>query len=165
MDQPVILIVEDHPQQQLVMSMLAEKAEVSARVVSSGLEALEALDRCPDYKLILMDWRLSGMDGLECTRRIRMRESAHGNRIPIIAVTANAMNGDREKCIEAGMDDYLSKPLFDGAVCWDHSALARQTERWLYSALVACEPGPGALPPTGLMLTVAQQLYRFLGCF
>ena len=111
MNQPAILIVEDDPMKQRLLCMLAERAAVSFHVASSGLQALEAVDRWPHYQMILMDWRMSEMDGLECTKRIRMREAAHGRRIPIVAITANAMEGDRDTCLKAGMDDYLSKPF------------------------------------------------------
>lgn len=110
MTSPSILLVEDNPVQQRLLSMLAEQAGVTPHVVSSGIKALEAYDRCHDFQLILMDWHMPDMDGLECTSRIRLRE-CHGKHIPIIGITANAMPGDRERCIEAGMDDYLSKPF------------------------------------------------------
>lgn len=110
--QPLILLVEDNPVQQRVLSMLAEKIGAKVHVVGSGSEALEALDRYAGaFVLILMDWRMADMDGIECTKRIRLRELSTGRHIPIIALTACVMDGDREKCLAAGMDDYLSKPF------------------------------------------------------
>ena len=79
-------------------------------VAPTGLEALKKLEQTA-VDLVLMDVHMPEMDGLTATRILRSRELDTGQHIPIIAMTANAMRGDREKCIEAGMDDYISKPL------------------------------------------------------
>ena len=79
-----------------------------ADVVANGIEALQALERQP-YDLVLMDIRMPEMDGLQATRIIRQRWPDNGPKI--IAITAYALQGDREKCIDAGMDDYISKPI------------------------------------------------------
>jgi len=104
-----ILLVEDNRVNQRVALRLLERLGYSADVAANGLEALDALRRQP-YDLVLMDMQMPEMDGLEATRRIRADFPA--KRQPrIVAMTANAMKGDRERCIEAGMDDYISKPV------------------------------------------------------
>jgi CheY-like chemotaxis protein len=143
----MILLVDDNPVQQRVLGMLAEKTGVKAHVVGSGLEALEALDRYPGaFALILMDWRMAGMDGLECTKRIRLRERGTGRRIPIIAVTACAFDEDKKNCLEAGMDDYLSKPF-------SLEQFAEKIGFWLdrtNAASATVDPAPKSIPPVSL---------------
>jgi CheY-like chemotaxis protein len=84
--------------------------------VTSGKEALDVFRSGQRFSLVLMDWSMpgedgKGMNGLECAREIRRAEKGTGRRVPIIAVTAHAMLGDQRQCLEAGMDDYLSKPF------------------------------------------------------
>ncbi|UUZ51781.1 response regulator [Massilia sp. B-10] len=79
-------------------------------VVDNGIDACERTMH-GGFDLILMDVQMPELDGMTATRRIRQWEVAHGGHVPIIAMTARAMQGDRERCLEAGMDDYLSKPI------------------------------------------------------
>ena len=110
-----VLIAEDHPINQKLLRLTLEKRGHRVTVVSNGAEALQALDdpgkSSPRFDVVLMDLMMPVMDGLEATRRIRQMESGSGRRIPIVAVTACAMDSDREACFEAGMDDYLAKPV------------------------------------------------------
>ncbi len=105
-----ILIAEDNLINQKVALKQMEKLGYHASVVSNGVEALEALNHAA-FDLILMDCQMPEMDGFQATRMIREGKTANSAQIPIVAMTANAMTGDREKCIAAGMDGYVSKPV------------------------------------------------------
>lgn len=105
-----VLLVEDYPPNVLVATTLLEGFNFQYDVVSSGEEAI-AKTADNDYALILMDVKMSGIDGFETTRLIREREQSDGRRTPIVAMTAHALAGDRQKCIDNGMDDYISKPF------------------------------------------------------
>jgi signal transduction histidine kinase/ActR/RegA family two-component response regulator/HAMP domain-containing protein len=107
-----ILLVEDTPVNQRLGQALLGKRGYQVSLAADGLEALAAFDR-ERFDLILMDMQMPNMDGLEATRRIRDREqSVEGEaRVPIIALTANAMQSDRERCLAAGMDDFVAKPF------------------------------------------------------
>jgi CheY-like chemotaxis protein/HPt (histidine-containing phosphotransfer) domain-containing protein len=107
-----ILLAEDNMvNQKITLRILEKKLGLLADVVNNGREAIESLERY-DYDLVLMDCQMPEIDGYEAARIIRDESSSVRNhRIPIIAMTANAMNGDREKCLNAGMDDYISKPI------------------------------------------------------
>ena len=93
--------------QKVTLAML-KRLGYSADAVANGLEALQALGR-QHYDIVLMDVRMPDMDGLEATRIIRKRWQKNGPKV--IAITAYALEGDREKCLDAGMDDYISKPV------------------------------------------------------
>jgi signal transduction histidine kinase/ActR/RegA family two-component response regulator len=105
-----ILVAEDNVVNQLLIRALLEKRGHRVTVVWNGSAALAAWHQ-DHFDCILMDIQMPEMDGYEATRRIRARESATGAHIPIIALTAHAMEGDREKCLQAGLDSYLSKPI------------------------------------------------------
>ncbi len=104
-----ILVVEDVVVNQRLVTAILRALGHRVDVVGNGLEAIEAVESLP-YDAVLMDVQMPKMDGLEATRRIRALEGSE-SEIPIIAMTANAMQGDRETCLQAGMNDYLSKPL------------------------------------------------------
>jgi PAS domain S-box-containing protein len=119
-----ILLAEDNAVNQQVAIGLLKKMGQKADAVANGLEAVKALENVP-YDLVLMDVQMPEMNGLEAAQRIRDPRSAVRNHtIPIIAMTANAMPGDREKCIMAGMNDYISKPV-------SMKALAEKLAQWL----------------------------------
>ena len=105
-----ILVVEDNIVNQNVAIRMLERFGCRADVAANGLEALAAVARIP-YDLILMDCQMPEMDGYAATACVRAQEAQSGSRLPIIAMTTNAMAGDAERCLAAGMDDYLSKPI------------------------------------------------------
>jgi CheY-like chemotaxis protein len=104
-----VLLVEDNIVNQRVARRFLERLDCEVEVVDDGAQAVAVCGR-RRYGLILMDMQMPVMDGLEATRRIRASE-AGGARTPIVALTADAMSGTLERCLAAGMDDYLTKPL------------------------------------------------------
>ena len=104
-----VLIVEDNPTNQRVAQRMLERAGCLVTVAANGFEALEAFRSAP-FDIVFMDCQMPEMDGYAATRAIRELE-ADGRRTPIVALTANAMEGDRERCLECGMDDFVAKPV------------------------------------------------------
>ena len=168
-----ILLAEDNPVNQKLAVTMLRKAGYSIDVVDNGEAAIKALIE-GNYSVVLMDVQMPDVDGLEATQRIRAMESGK-KHTPIIAMTAHALTGDRERCLEAGMDDYLTKPL-------DPKAVFATVDRWLthYSSLsetsseeqapAPAEPAPpapeNAAPAPALLpepdpLDIASALPRF----
>jgi CheY-like chemotaxis protein/HPt (histidine-containing phosphotransfer) domain-containing protein len=115
-----VLLAEDNEINQMVATAILTKVGVTCDIVDNGIRAVEAaMTGC--YDLVLMDCQMPEMDGFEAAREIRRRETTGGvspeNRIPIVALTANAIKGDREQCLQAGMDDYLAKPIDIEKLC------------------------------------------------
>ncbi|MEC4727897.1 response regulator [Shewanella sp. D64] len=122
-----ILLVEDNYVNQLVATGILEDLNVSVSMADNGSQAVKMLQevKTPPFSLILMDCQMPEMDGYEATRQIREGIAGEGCRqIPIIAMTANAMMGDKDKCLDAGMDDYLAKPI-------DPNKLHAKLNQWL----------------------------------
>jgi PAS domain S-box-containing protein len=134
-----ILLVEDNAANQKVACLVLERCGCEVDVAANGLEALERLEQ-RSYDLVFMDCQMPVLDGYEATRRIRRLPGAVA-RLPIVAMTAHAMQGDREKCLAAGMDDYTAKPIHREAI---HEMLARYLGR-------TCKP-PAARPVARVLI-------------
>ncbi len=140
-----VLLAEDNPVNVEVASAMLEGLGLDVSRACNGEEALHSV-QADDFDLILMDCQMPVMDGFAATNEIRRHEQQHGRArsLPIIAITANALQGDRESCLAAGMDDYLSKPF-------TQQALGQTLSRWISLPRVAppapAEPPPAPLPP------------------
>ena len=152
-----ILLCDDNAINQKVATRILQQQGYQPGLAANGREALDALDRQP-YDLILMDVMMPEMDGLEATRLIRERQRRgmpnYSSRIVIVALTAHAMQGDREKCIAAGMDDYLAKPIRPAEVRqvierWNLPDNSAQPARTASAAQVPAPP-PDAEPPVDM---------------
>jgi two-component system sensor histidine kinase/response regulator len=121
-DRGRVLVVDDGEINQLVATGILEHLGYTVDVADDGIQALDALARA-SYDAVLMDVHMPRLDGYQATAEIRRRE-ATGPRTPIIAMTAGANEGDRERCLEAGMDDYVSKPV-------DQESVAAALNRWV----------------------------------
>jgi len=120
-----ILVAEDNPINQEVAALMLDHLGYETQLVANGVEALAALDKGA-FDLVLMDCQMPEMDGFTAAASIRSRSDGHAS-VPIIAMTANAMKGDREKCLDAGMDDYIAKPI-------DAKELAATVAKWRAAA-------------------------------
>ena len=129
-----VLVAEDNPVNQVVIEALLRKRGVAVDIVEDGLEAVRRLDR-EVHDAVFMDCQMPKLDGYEATARIRADEP-DGRRIPIVAMTAHAFEGDRERCLRAGMDDYISKPI-------RAAELDPVLERWLAGPAAAGESPAG----------------------
>jgi len=123
---PRLLVVDDNETNQMVAVRILRNLGYAADVAANGREAIDAVARI-HYSLVFMDCQMPEMDGYEATRAIRCAEAASDRHTPIVAMTANAMKGDRERCLEAGMDDYVAKPV-------RKEDLGRVLTRWLGAA-------------------------------
>jgi CheY-like chemotaxis protein/HPt (histidine-containing phosphotransfer) domain-containing protein len=140
-----VLVVEDNVVNQQVAQRLLAKLGCRVDVAANGQEAVTVLARLA-YDVVLMDCQMPEMDGFTATAAIREREAATGQHVPIIAMTANAMQGDRERCLAAGMDDYISKPV-------QADELVATLRKWILSPaaaavsppMVTAEPAPAGI--------------------
>jgi signal transduction histidine kinase/CheY-like chemotaxis protein len=129
-----VLLVEDNRVNQLVARRMLEKARTEVTVAENGREALQALENGA-FDLVFMDVQMPEMDGYEATAAVRRRPWRH-QQIPIVAMTAHAMPGDRERCLAAGMDDYITKPI-------THDDISRALATWRREGRPAAAAGPG----------------------
>jgi len=166
-----ILLAEDNEINRQIARELLESAGLSVTEVSDGERAVEAVERAfaggVPFDLVLMDVQMPRMDGLQATRIIRAREQQTGAHVPIIAMTAHAMKGDRERCIEAGMDDYVTKPVKEAEL---HEVIKRAVGRNVGTELHGASPaearaadgagrcvGPAEVSGAAELLTTARQ--------
>ena len=128
-----ILIAEDNEVNQLVFTQILGETGYRFEVVGNGKLALDAFERLKP-RMIVMDVSMPGMNGFEATQAIRLRETVTGTHVPIVGVTAHALKGDRERCMDVGMDDYLPKPI-------SPNALLEKIRRWIEAELPAMQAG------------------------
>lgn len=150
-DKPLVLVVDDNHTNQKVAALMLRQLGYQVDVAADGGEAVDAVRRM-EYAAVLMDCQMPGMDGYKATAQIRRRQ-ASGRRTPIIAMTAGAMQGDEERALEAGMDDFLTKPV---AI----ADLGAVLGRWTGAARVApsrrpAAPAPAAPAPVAAKATEA----------
>jgi CheY-like chemotaxis protein len=129
-----VLVVEDHPVNQTIIRAMLARMGCDVDMADNGVQALSAFETST-YDLVLMDCQMPEMDGFDTTRAIRAREALNPTmgRVPVIALTALAMLGDAERCLAAGMDDYLTKPI-------QLEQLGAKMQRWRPCA--ESTPGP-----------------------
>lgn len=139
----LILVAEDNPTNQIVIRRLLAQRGYASEIVNNGMEALRAYEANASYGLLLTDFHMPEMDGFALTAEIRKREDAGARRLPIVALTADALPGTRERCLAAQMDDYLTKPI-------DSKQLDAVLEHWL--------PGAAALRRAGAPTSTAAKI-------
>ena len=159
-----VLLVEDNEVNQVIAQKFLASSGLALEVAGNGREALERLAG-QSFDLVLMDCQMPEMDGFEATERIRALERETGRHLPVVAMTASALSADRDRCLQAGMDDYLSKPI-------SRQGLLRMVEKWLPAgtALEGAAAGGGrggstAGPDSGLDLDLAvfETLWELFG--
>ncbi|MCU7936120.1 MAG: response regulator [Candidatus Thiodiazotropha sp. (ex Dulcina madagascariensis)] len=145
-----ILLAEDNPANQMVIRSILEHAGLQVDIVANGWEAVEAVRNLP-YEIVLMDISMPEMDGMAATREIR-RIPGEAGRLPIVALTAHALSGDKERFLKAGMDDYLTKPI-------DRSIMLYCIARWTGAAEVAASTTGSVTPQTDTDSTDTGEAY------
>jgi len=118
-----ILIAEDDEVSGLLLKKLASNKGWNVKICKNGIEAIK-LYSASNFDMVIMDVQMPELDGYEATEQIRKLEITRKTRTPIIAMTANALSGDRDKCLAKGMDDYISKPI-------DFNEFYEMTEKWI----------------------------------
>jgi PAS domain S-box-containing protein len=151
-----ILLADDNEVNQRISQALLERQGHQVHVVGNGHDALAALASGPRFDVVLMDVQMPGMDGLDATAALRRQEAGTGQRVPVIALTAHAMQGDRERCLAAGMDGYVTKPI-SGA------QLARALASVLGGITEDQGPAPGPAAPVQPASLDSSALLRRLG--
>jgi CheY-like chemotaxis protein len=131
-----ILLAEDNPVNQMTATTMFEKLGHAVVLANNGRQAIDKIN-AQEFDIVFMDVQMPEMDGVTATGEIRKREQTTGGHIPIVAMTAHAMKGDKEKCLEAGMDDYVSKPIRRKDLA---DVIARIVERFLTEAPANGEP-------------------------
>jgi CheY-like chemotaxis protein len=156
-----ILLAEDNPVNQKVAEAILHKAGYPVHIVENGLDVVKAL-RSDCYNLVLMDVQMPEVDGIEATRRVREMEGDE-RHTPIVAMTAHAMSGDKEKCLKSGMDDYIAKPIRP-------SDLLDMVEKWTQSQkdstkreMTSTSTGRGTGNHQDDILDIEEALERFDG--
>ena len=139
----LILVAEDNPTNQDVIRRQLNRLGYAARIVRDGVEALAALDTGL-YALLLTDCHMPNMDGYALTEAIRSRESGGGRHLPVVAITANALQGEAERCLAAGMDDYLAKPI-------EMTRLREMLKRWMPAPDEEAAAPPSSIPSAELL--------------
>ncbi len=133
----LILAAEDNATNQIVIKRMLSQRGYAVEIADNGAEALARYEADPSYGLLLTDFHMPEMDGFALTGEIRKREAGTGRRLPIVALTADALPGTEQRCLSSGMDGYLTKPI-------DSKALTAALEKWLPGAAALRRPGSGA---------------------
>jgi CheY-like chemotaxis protein/HPt (histidine-containing phosphotransfer) domain-containing protein len=138
---PLVLVAEDNDVNQILAARMLERRGYRSEVVNNGRQAVEALET-GSFDAVLMDCQMPGLSGYDATRELRRRERGH-DRTPVIAMTANALLGDREDCLACGMDDYIAKPLKPDEL---DRVLQRWAPRLITASPLRAQPPDAAAP-------------------